>query len=126
MRAKEHILGLKLYLEVAEKERIQKLQSADAPYMRNAAPKKTVELFEKLLPYAMVFDVEESWAKQFADIYTTPPEWYSGRFNAFSAAYLVGSINTSLAPAINRSFAPPSASRGSGFSAGGGGGGGGW
>jgi uncharacterized membrane protein YgcG len=128
VRAKEHILGMKLYLEVAEKERIRKLQSPDAPYMRTAStPKKTVELFEKLLPYAMVLDVEKEWAKQFADIYTAPPEWYSGRFTTFSAVYLVGSINTSLAPAVFRSFAAPTGSAGSGFSSGGGfaGGGGG-
>src|SRR5581483_4022998 len=79
VRAKEHILGLKLYLQVAEKERIQKLQSPDAPYMQSQpAPEKTVELFEKLLPYAMVLGVEEAWAKQFASIYTNPPDWYTG------------------------------------------------
>ena len=46
--AKEHILGLKMYLEVAEKDRIAMLQSPNAPYTpKSAAPERTVGLFEK-------------------------------------------------------------------------------
>ncbi|HEU4965879.1 MAG TPA: DUF2207 domain-containing protein [Candidatus Saccharimonadales bacterium] len=134
VQAKEHILGLKLYLEVAEKERIKKLQSPDAPYMQSQpAPAKTVELFEKLLPYAMVLGVEEAWAKQFASIYTTPPDWYAGHYQAFTVGYLMGSLNTGFAQSVQTSFASPSSSSGSGFGGGGfagggggGGGGGGW
>lgn len=118
--------GLKLYLNTAEKDRIAMLQSPSAPYApQTGEPVKTVELFEKLLPYAMVLGVEKQWAGQFQDIYTTPPEWYNGNWSTFNALYLADSLSDSMS-AMNSSFAAPSSSgSGSGGSAGGGGGGGG-
>ena len=132
--AKESILGLKMYLQVAEAERIKKLQSPDAPYAaKSAEPKKTVKLFEKLLPYAMVLGVEEKWAQKFADIYKTPPDWYQGNWTTFSALYLTAALNSGVQSGINTAFSSPSSSSSSGFGGGGfsgggggGGGGGGW
>jgi len=128
--AKEHALGLKMYLEVAEKERLKKLQGPDAAYAANAGePVKTVELFEKLLPYAMVLGVEQQWAGQFASLYTSPPDWYNGNWTTFNAAYLASSLNSGIGSAVNSAFTAPSSSgssgSGGGFSGGGGGGGGG-
>jgi uncharacterized membrane protein YgcG len=128
--AKDAAEGLKLYLETAEKDRIAMLQSPNAPYAdKSPEPVKTVELFEKLLPYAMVLGVEKQWAEQFSSIYTTPPDWYNGNWSTFNAGYLASSLNDSMS-AMNSSFAAPS-SGSSGFSGGaggggGGGGGGGW
>ena len=133
--AKEHSLGLKMYLEVAEKDRIAKLQSPGAPYAANQAePTRSVDLFEKLLPYAIVFKVEQKWADKFNDIYSAPPDWYVGsHYAVFNAGYLVGSLNGGFAQAVNSTFGSPSGSGGSGFGGGGfagggggGGGGGGW
>jgi len=132
--AEEHIKGLKLYLEVAEKDRLEKLQGPDADYAPNAAePVKTVQLFEKLLPFAMVLGVEERWAKQFEGLYTQPPEWYTGHWSSFSAYYLASSLNSGMSSAINTAFSAPRSSGSSGFGGGGfsgggggGGGGGGW
>jgi uncharacterized membrane protein YgcG len=125
--AKEHILGLKMYLETAEKDRIAKLQSPKAPYAANAAePVKTVELYEKLLPYAMVLGVEKQWSRQFENLYTTPPGWYSGgNWSTFNSYYLASSLNEGFGRAVNTAFSPPSSSGGSGFGGGGGAGGGG-
>jgi len=118
--AKEHALGLKLYLEVAEKQRLEKLQGPNAAYARGAGePVKTVELFEKLLPYAMVLGVEKQWAEQFKDLYTSPPDWYSGNWSTFNSIYLVSSLNSGIGSAVNTSFAAPSSSGGSGFGGGG-------
>jgi uncharacterized membrane protein YgcG len=122
--AKDAAAGLKLYLNTAEKDRIAMLQSPNAPYApKTDEPTKTVDLFEKLLPYAMVLGVEKEWAKQFEDIYKTPPDWYGGNWSTFNAVYLTQSLSDSMG-AMNNSFAAPSSS-GSGGSAGGGGGGGG-
>jgi uncharacterized membrane protein YgcG len=122
--AKEHAEGLKLYLNVAEKDRLKKLQAPDAAYApQSAEPKKTVELFEKLLPYAMVLGVEKQWAEQFKNLYTTPPDWYSGNWTAFNAAYLASSLSSGVGSAVNTAFSAPSSSGGSGFGGGGGGGG---
>lgn len=126
--AKDAIEGLKLYMDVAEKERIKMLQSPDAPYAaKSNAPQQTVELFEKLLPYAIVLGVEQQWAKKFEGIYNTPPDWYSGNWAAFNTGYFVGSLNDSM-EVMTTSFASPSSSgsgSGGSFSGGGGGGGGG-
>jgi uncharacterized membrane protein len=131
--AKEHAEGLKMYLEVAEKDRLKKLQGPDAAYApKSAEPKKTVELFEKLLPYAMVLGVEKQWAGKFKDMYTTPPDWYSGNWTTFNAAYLATSLNSGVGSAVDGAFSAPSSSGSSGFGGGfsggggGGGGGGGW
>ncbi len=132
--AREHILGLKLYLQVAEKDRIKMLQSPDSPYAaKTAEPARTVELFERLLPYAIVLKVEEQWAGKFADVYKTQPDWYVGNYSAFTTGYLVGALGNGLNGAMASSFASPRSSSSSGFGGGGfagggggGGGGGGW
>ncbi|MDB5163781.1 MAG: hypothetical protein JWS12_399 [Candidatus Saccharibacteria bacterium] len=131
--AKEHIEGLKLYMNTAEKDRINMLQSPTAPYAeKSAAPKKSVELFEKLLPYAIVLQVEKGWAEQFKDIYSRAPDWYSGNWSTFNAIYLANSLSSGVS-AMGTNFSAPGSAGGSGFSGGGfsgggggGGGGGGW
>lgn len=129
--AKEHVEGLKMYLNVAEKDRIQKLQSPDAAYAANTKePARTVELFEKLLPFAIVLGVEKEWSKQFENMYTEPPDWYNGNWSTFNSYYLATHINDGIGSAVNTAFTSPTSSGssgggGGGFSGGGGGGGGG-
>ena len=124
--AKEHILGLKEYLTVAEKDRIK----------FHNAPSKSPEHFEKLLPFAMVLRMEKQWAKQFEGIYNQQPAWYndpSGRL--FTAFALVGGLNSFQTNANSTLSSHPSSAAsgasgfgGGGFSGGGfgGGGGGSW
>jgi uncharacterized membrane protein YgcG len=123
----DQIEGFKLYLSVAEKDRLNLLNP----------PEKTPELFEKYLPYALALDVENSWSEQFAEVlaragteaqsYT--PIWYSGSsWDRFNASRFSDRLGSSLASAISSSSSPPGSSSGSsggGFSGGGGGGGGG-
>lgn len=132
--AKEHLEGLKLYMNTAEKDRIEKLESPNAAYASGAGePTRTVELFEKLLPFAIVLGVEEGWAKQFQNLYTSPPNWYDGSVGNFNSIYFASALNNGLGSSLNSSFTPPSSSSSSGFGGGGfsgggggGGGGGGW
>ena len=123
---KENILGLKLYMEVAEKDRIKFFN----------APAKNPEHFEKLLPYAMMLGVEREWAEKFKDIYTTAPFWYSDPTGGtFNALILINSLNNFNHSANATMFSAPggAAGGGSGFGGGGfsgggfgGGGGGSW
>ena len=122
--AKEKILGLKEYINVAEKDRIK----------FHNAPHKNPQHFEALLPFAMVMKLEKAWAKQFVDIYDTSPSWYEGSGGHFSSAMLANELS-GFSKTTNTSLAshPSSAgSGGSGFSGGssgggfGGGGGGSW
>jgi uncharacterized membrane protein YgcG len=124
----EKIKGLKLYMNTAEKDRLRMMQSTDRPY---AEPSKTVDLYEKLLPYAVALGVEKSWSKQFDGILTQAPSWYTGSgANAFTAGYIASGLGD-MSSNLGTSFASSTtASSGSGGSfaggGGGGGGGGGW
>jgi uncharacterized membrane protein YgcG len=120
--AKEHILGLKNYLQIAEKDRLQ----------FHNAPEKKPEIFEELLPYAMILGVANIWAKEFEGIYTMPPSWYSGPSDtAFSAVAFSHTITNFSSFATSSLSSSPSrggsggGSGGGGSSGGGGGGGGG-
>ena len=86
-----------------------------------------VKLYERLLPYAVLFGLEKSWAQVIAAEYQdgTSPDWYAGS-GAFNAALFASTI-TSVSSSVNSytSSASSSAGGGGGFSGGGGGGGGG-
>jgi uncharacterized membrane protein len=121
--AREHALGLKRYLSVAEKDRLA----------FHNAPERTPERFDALLPYAMVFGVEKAWAKQFEDIYKDrgAPGWYAGPpGHIFMPVAFASDLSDNFASAVSAASAPQggSGSGGGGFSGGGfgGGGGGSW
>ncbi len=117
VKVRNHILGLKRYLTVAEKERLD----------FHNAPDKNPETFEKLLPFAMALGVETQWAKQFQEIYRSQPNWYrdnsGGAFNAILLSSAIGDFSNSVQSAVVS--VSKSSSGGSGFSGGGSGGGGG-
>jgi uncharacterized membrane protein YgcG len=114
---KERLLGLKDYLQIAEKRRLE----------FHNAPEKTPELFERLLPAALLLGVSDIWAKEFADISLSEPEWYSGgnpsSFSATSFATDLGGFNAAAGQTL--ASAPSGSGSGGGGSSGGGGGGGG-
>jgi len=88
--------------------------------------------FEKLLPYATAFGVENVWAGRFKDLKLTESDWFEGdiRDVAFYAA-ISNSINRSVQSSMTHYSSGSSSSgfssgfSGGGFSGGGGGGGGG-
>lgn len=119
----DHIEGFKMYLGTAERDRLDKLNP----------PKKTPELFEMFLPFAIALGVENQWGEQFTDILKQAgiaaggvysPAWYSGsNWSGTTPAAFSNHINGGLTGALISSSS--SASGGGGFSGGGGGGGGG-
>jgi len=112
-RAREATLGFKEFLGRVESERYRKMITSP-------------EMFERYLPFAMAFGVEENWAKAFEDIYREPPSWYTGGTGHFSAINFASSIgNMSSAAASSMSSSPSSSGSGGGGSSGGGSGGGG-
>ncbi|MFA5829321.1 MAG: DUF2207 domain-containing protein [Candidatus Gracilibacteria bacterium] len=109
---RQQILGLEEYIKTAETDRI-KFQEKE-------------NLFEKLLPYAMVLGLTDKWTKAFAGITTTPPEWYettSSRSMVFSTDVFLSNLNV-MSTSISATFSAPAPSHGSAFGGGGGGGGG--
>ncbi len=110
----QHLKGFKRYLAVAEKDRLE----------FHNAPEKTPELFDRLLPYAVAFGVEDAWAKQFADLDMPERSWYAGggaHFSSIALAHELGSFSSEMASAA----APANSGSSGGGSVGGGFGGGG-
>ncbi len=81
-------LGFQRFVEMAEKDRVAKLALDDA------------NIFSKLLPYAMVLDAEQSWAENFRDLISKPPDWYEPwdyvRGYKYSTSELVDSIGQAI------------------------------
>ncbi|MCA9308407.1 DUF2207 domain-containing protein [candidate division WWE3 bacterium] len=109
--------GLKLFLS-SQKEMLQHQEL-------------TMELFERLLPYAIVFKVTDVWAKRFEQLANANnPNWFEG-VNQFNMLYFADSISRldtsvkSIATINTSSSGFGSGSSGGGFSGGGFSGGGG-
>jgi uncharacterized membrane protein len=111
------VKGFKLYMETAEKYRSRFNEKEN--------------IFEKFLPYAIMFGMAKLWAKKMEMIYGKEyfqnyhPVWFVGNFSAgFNADNFTSQIN-SISASISSNIGTTSGSSGSGFSGGGGGGGGG-
>lgn len=136
--AKDYLEGMKLYLTVAEEDRLRMLQSPSGAERIDVGNNlEVVKLYEKLLPWAVVWGVEEQWMRELelrvASLDETP-DWFVGS-NGFEVALfasaLRGVTSTMTAPASSSSWSGSGGgsfsggSFGGGFSGGGGGGGGG-
>ena len=127
-QARDHLRGLKEFIEWAEADRIRMLQSpagAERVPVDVNDPRQMVKLYETLLPYAVVFGQEKKWAAQLAVMYgpDVTPTWYAGTdgFNAAAFSSGIGSLSVSAASTSSSS----GGSTGGGSAGGGGGGGGG-
>ena len=132
-RIMDKIDGFKMYLETAEKER---LNFQDEPQM-------TVSRFETILPYAVALGVEKPWTERFEndlarnavsdyDGNDYHPHWHTGSdFRAGSMGRDVAAFASGMSAAMIASQPSSSSSSGGGGGGssgggGGGGGGGGW
>ena len=124
------IEGFRMYLSVAEKDRLNLLNPPD----------RTPELFEQYLPYALALGVEQQWSELFTDTLAAQqaagasyaPAWYRGdSWNRLGGNGFATALGGSLGGAIASSSTAPGSSSGGGGGGssgggGGGGGGGGW
>lgn len=125
----DEIEGLGLYLSVAEKDDLARLQGPT-----EGPPPLDAGRFEALLPFAVALEVEEAWTDKFTEAVgavaaaeaTSRIAWYQGGRMA-NPASLTKALGSSLNSQISSSSTPPGSSSGSGGggSSGGGGGGGG-
>ena len=124
----DEIEGLKLYLSVAERDELARMQGPDQPPVLDA------KRYELLLPYAVALEVEDAWTDKFtaaagaaaATAAASNIVWYrGGRIGDLGS--LSRSIGNNLSSQIASSSTPPGSTSGSGGggSSGGGGGGGG-
>jgi len=107
-----HLLGFREFIERAEKDRIKTLAEEDPA------------IFDRVLPYALVFGLEEKWAEAFSGMFTDPPNWYSSNSytGGFSPHIFVNDLGRSIS-IMNKSFnsSPRNSSGGRSISMGGGG-----
>jgi uncharacterized membrane protein YgcG len=116
--------GLKRFMTLAEEERIK--------FFNKELP-KDIKTYEKLLPFAIAFDIETEWTKEFHDVLESAkasgyePSWYYGHNIAYFSSNFGQSFGNSLSSSVTAASVNPTSSSGSsgGFSGGGGGGGGG-
>lgn len=129
---RRYLAGLKMYIGVAEAERLQMLQSpegAEKVKVDATDEKQLVKLYERVLPYAVLFGQEKKWSAQLGQYYEQvgeQPDWYSGQ-GAFNAAAFAAGMNSlsSVASSASDYSSTSGGSTGGGFAGGGGGGGGG-
>ena len=117
----DQIEGFRQYLSVAEEDRLEYLNP----------PKKTPELFEKFLPYAIALDVENSWAKKFTGVLAAAgaaaavSSWYVGdERHTGNVTSLTDRLGDGLSSTISSAATAPGSSGGSSSSGGGSSGGG--
>jgi uncharacterized membrane protein YgcG len=144
---RDYLLGVRDYLQLAEADRFRMLQSPEGAERVRAEgldirqPAQRVKLYEKLLPFAVLWGVERDWAKELTILYgDAAPDWFvsAGAFDSAAFSSALGSIaTTTIARQTVSSSSSGSSwsgssggsfsggSFGGGFSGGGGGGGGG-
>lgn len=132
LEASRYMNGLKMYIEMAEKDRLAFLQSVKGT---DVSVEGIVHLYEKLLPYAAALGLEKSWVKELEKYYqleeVETPSWYYhdmtmlGVLSAVRSASSAVSYATTYVSSGGGSSSGFSGSGGGGFSGGGGGGGGG-
>ncbi len=119
----QKLLGFKEFIKSVEKDRLQEFLKQDENY------------FDKVLPYAIVFDMADKWKDKLKGLDVPPPKWYSGNYAGanFNTLMFMNSLDHSMNQMTQSFYSSPSSSGtsggsfsgGGGFSGGGFGGGGG-
>jgi uncharacterized membrane protein YgcG len=119
-----HLKGLEMYIELAENDRLEFLQSPKGALLKPSelTGKQVLKLYEEVLPWAILLGLQKQWGEVLTELYREQgsPSWFSG------APFMTQSLS-SVGQALSSSLATSSSggSSGSGSSGGGGGGGGG-
>jgi uncharacterized membrane protein YgcG len=130
-RTYEYLEGVKEFIRVAEEDRLRMLQSYRGAERRQDGDVDVIHLYERLLPYAMLFGMEDEWGDVLERAYTRAqhgPAWIGDPSSLALRVYLTSFMTSSHAAAT---YSAPSTatsssaggSFGGGFSGGGGGGG---
>jgi len=108
----QKLAGFKEFITKVEKPRLELFLKEDKEY------------FDKVLPFAIVFDVAAQWKDKLKDMDIPPPNWYAGNYNNFTTYMFLNSLDNSMNRMSESFYSAPSSSGTSGGSWSGGGGGG--
>lgn len=118
----QKLSGFREFIKTVEKDRLQEFLKQDENY------------FDKVLPFAIVFDMADKWKDKLKGLDIPPPTWYSGYYggSTFNTVNFMNSLDHSMTAMTNSFYSSPHSSgssggsfSGGGFSGGGFGGGGG-
>lgn len=129
VQLRDYLKGLDMYIKLAEADRFRVLHSvegAERVPINTNDKEQMIKMYEKLLPYAILFGHEKSWSKQLEVYYAetnTVPAWYVGASGVFNVASFSSAIS-SVSAAVSSSSSGLSGGGSSGGGGGGGGGGG--
>lgn len=130
--AKAQLDGVHEVLEASEAQRLELMQSF-APAHRKTTDTQdgrgtVIELYDRLLPYAVLFGLQKHWTKVLSQAYqrhlVKAPFWYPGLLDHGAVGFsdALGQMLSSVSSAASTS-SPGTGSTGGGFAGGGGGGG---
>lgn len=107
----QKLLGFKEFIKSVEKDRLAEFLKQDPNY------------FDKVLPYAIVFDMADTWKDKLKGLDVPPPTWYSGNYSGhpFSTMMFMNSLDNSMNQMTKTFYSAPASSGSSGGSFGGGG-----
>lgn len=110
----QKLLGFKEFIRSVEKDRLQEFLKQDEHY------------FDTILPYAIVFNIADTWKDKLEGLEVPPPNWYTGNYTSFTTANFMRSLNHSMNEMSGSFYSTPGSSGSSGgsFSSGGSSGGG--
>ena len=135
----DYLLGMRMYMQLAEQDRLRVLQSPKGAERVDVGDgTQLVKLYEKLLPWAIIWGIEDQWSKvleiELQRTGTTPDFWVGqSAFSSVLFSSMLSGIGTSTLPVPTSTTSGSGSgwssfsggSFGGGFSGGGGGGGGG-
>lgn len=107
----QQLAGFKEFIQKVDKDRLALFLKEDEHY------------FDKVLPFAIVFNVADNWKDKLEGLDVPPPTWYIGNYHSFNTHLFLNSLNDSMNKMSENFYSSPSSSGSSGgsFSSGGGG-----
>jgi uncharacterized membrane protein len=107
----QQLAGFREFVRSVEQDRLREFLKQDEHY------------FDKILPYAIVFNAADNWKDKLDGLDIPPPGWYHGRYpnNSFSTYTFMNSLNRSMNEMSSTFYSSPKSSGSSGGSFGGGG-----
>lgn len=107
----QKLAGFKEFIQKVEQDKLKEFLKQDENYI------------DKVLPFAIVFDVADAWKDKLKGLEIPPPNWYVGNYTGFTTYMFLNSLDRSMNQMSESFYSAPSSSGTSGGSFSGGGGG---
>ncbi len=109
-RLRDHVLGLRMYLQLAEQERFRMLQSPEGAErvsiftVDEGDRGSALKLYERLLPFAVLWGIDDRWTREMSPYLPEDAgDWYGGSLSDFAIQYAVLSSYVATDPNLDDS-----------------------